>query len=151
MDSSVAEDAVQETYMKAWRSFDGYEPGTNLRAWLFTILVNCVRDIRSKANRERPATDSEAILAGQGGRPLPVSTITDAGLERALAKVPEERRRVIWMADVEGLTYLEVSKALDIPIGTVMSRLSRGRRQLRESLEKPPSAEGNRLSTDRRA
>jgi RNA polymerase sigma-70 factor (ECF subfamily) len=150
-DPSVAEDAVQETYMKAWRSFDSFETGTNARAWLFAILSNCIKDIRAKAHHERPVANSDAVLADRNARPLPVATITDAGLARALASVPEDRRQVIWMADVEGLTYLEVSKALGIPIGTVMSRLSRGRRQLKESLENPPAAEGGRQSTDRTA
>jgi RNA polymerase sigma-70 factor (ECF subfamily) len=138
-DPAAAEDAVQETYMKAWKAFGSFEPGTNVRAWLFTIMTNCVHDIRARRSRDRIAPDGEEILQRQDAKPTPTQTITDVGLEKALAAIPDERRHVVWLADVEGLTYLEVSKALDVPIGTVMSRLSRGRHQLKELLEAAPA------------
>lgn len=150
-DPAASEDAVQEAYMKAWRSFDSFEPGTNAKAWLFKILTNCIHDIRAKNNRDRIVPDGESILEQQNAKPAPTQTITDVGLEKALAAIPDDRRRVIWLADVEGLTYLEVSKALNVPIGTVMSRLSRGRQQLRSILEKVPAHESGFVGTDQLA
>ncbi len=139
-DASAAEDAVQETYLKAWRSYDTFEKGTNVRAWLFTILSNTVKDARARVARDRTAPDSEDQLAAQNAKPIPAAAITDPGVTKALEQLSEDRRRVVWMADVEGFSYLEVSKALGVPVGTVMSRLSRARKQLKGFLQQAAPA-----------
>jgi len=110
-----AEDLVQETYIRAWRSFHAFEPGANCRAWLFKILFCCVRHHRRKLFRSRLAKDE---LAG-------------GGILAALDKLPAEFRSVVLLVDVEEFAYQEVAGILGIPIGTVVSRLSRGRKVLR--------------------
>ena len=131
-DPASADDLVQETYLKAWRSFSTFEPGTNCRAWLFRILSNSVCDLRKRQAREPRADDSEGILSRlPAGRRDP---IRDPDVSKALGELPVEQRAAVLLADVEGLTYREAAAALDIPLGTIMSRLSRARARLRERL-----------------
>jgi len=136
-DRSSAEDIVQETYLRAWRSFGRFQKGSNCRAWLFKILVNCTKDYWKKSSAEPVADDSDRILDEQvARRPIPRG-ITDPEMIEALKGVPPILREVIVLADVEEFTYREIAEMVDVPIGTVMSRLSRGRARLRHLLSEP--------------
>jgi RNA polymerase sigma-70 factor (ECF subfamily) len=137
-----AEDLVQETYLKAFRASHQFERGTNLKAWLFTILHNTFLNRRRRAVKEPVGVDAEVIeraaeAAGAGG-PTPEQLLLrktlDADLESALAALPEAFRQAVWLRDVEEFSYAEIATMLGIPIGTVMSRISRGRRMLYERL-----------------
>jgi RNA polymerase sigma-70 factor (ECF subfamily) len=135
-DSSEAEDLVQEVYLEAWKSFHRFELGTNCRAWLFKILFHRLYHFRRrliKASRVEafgsPA-DQETIAAEP---PVP-QEIRDEDILLALEKVPVEFREVVLMADVEDFSYKDIANTLKIPLGTVMSRLSRGRKLLRRKL-----------------
>src|SRR3954467_12984740 len=132
-----AEDLVQDTYLKAFRASHQFEPGTNLKAWLFTILHNTYRNARRHDGRSPVDVDSEAVerAADDGpGVQTPEQILTratlDADLQAALDALPEAFRQAVWLRDVEELTYAEMAGVLDIPIGRVMSRISRGRRAL---------------------
>src|SRR3954467_14861778 len=132
-----AEDLVQDTYLKAFRASHQFEPGTNLKAWLFTILHNTYRNARRHDGRSPVDVDSEAVerAADDGpGVQTPEQILTratlDADLQAALDALPEAFRQAVWLRDVEELTYAEIAGVLDVPIGTVMSRISRGRRAL---------------------
>jgi RNA polymerase sigma-70 factor, ECF subfamily len=137
-----AEDLVQDTYLKAFRAADQFEPGTNIKAWLFTILHNTFLNRRRRAVKEPIAVESEEIerLAAD----LPDDPVTpeqlllrdtlDADLQAALDGLPEAFREAVWLRDVEEFTYAEIAGMLGVPIGTVMSRISRGRRLLYEQL-----------------
>lgn len=133
-DAGKANDAVQETYLLAWRSFDRYERGTNCKAWLYQILFNVVRHERRTwfkwiTGREEDA--AEAVLVA----PQPISTeLADQDILAALDQIPTQFRDVVLLVDVEEFSYKETSEMLKVPIGTVMSRLSRGRGLLREAL-----------------
>src|SRR5208282_1023511 len=141
-----ANDLLQETVLRAYRFFHQFEKGTNCRAWMLTILFNNFRNSYRKSSREQPAastdeferkvegeslridpagSDPEAMLSGQG---------MEGKVERALAGLPAEFREAILLVDVEELSYQEVSGVLNIPIGTVKSRVSRGRAMLRDAL-----------------
>ena len=151
-----AEDLVQETFLKAFRSADRFEPGTNMRAWLFTILHNTARNRTRDRARDMVAVDSEAVdraaeqPAAAGGRPVetPETLLIQATLapdiQRAIDQLPDAFRQAVWLRDVEEFSYAEIADMLEIPIGTVMSRISRGRRALYERLTaqtpKPPVA-----------
>lgn len=142
-----AEDLVQETMLKAYRAFDRFEDGTNVRAWLLRIMTNTWITSYRKA-QGRPAevlTDdiTDAQLAGQArhsstGLPsaelAALEALGDEQVGDALAQLREDQRMVVYFADVEGLRYREIALVLDIPVGTVMSRLHRGRRALRTLL-----------------
>lgn len=135
-DSSETEDLVQETYLEGWKSFHRFELGTNFRAWLFTILFHRIHHFRRrqlKAARieafESPS-DADNVMASE---PVP-QEIRDEDILSALEKLPAEFREVVVMADVQEFSYKETAEALKIPLGTVMSRLSRGRRLLRQEL-----------------
>ncbi|MBI1354063.1 MAG: sigma-70 family RNA polymerase sigma factor [Acidobacteria bacterium] len=133
-DPSRADDVVQDLYLRAWRSFDTFEPGTNCRAWLFKILLHCIHDHRRRWLSRPPADDSDEIL-GRQTAPEPVpAAVTDEELLQALDRLPEQSREILLLADVEGFAYKEIASLLQIRIGTVMSRLSRARGKLRESL-----------------
>jgi RNA polymerase sigma-70 factor (ECF subfamily) len=128
-----AEDLVQETYLRAFRAFEGYSPGTNIRAWLFTILHRARTDSFRKASRS-PRTvelvdDGPAVAAPQealaGGH---------EDIARALAGLPEAFRTAVLLRDVQDFSYDEIAKIIGIPIGTVMSRIHRGRGLLRGAL-----------------
>jgi RNA polymerase sigma-70 factor, ECF subfamily len=130
-----ADDVVQDVYLQAWKSFDQFETGTNCRAWLFKILFHTMHHYRRKWLNIRMIAESEEILehATAGGPPMP-EHITDEEMLAALAEVPEDFRAVVLLVDVEEFSYKEAAGILNTPIGTVMSRLSRGRRLLRERL-----------------
>ena len=130
-----AEDLVQETLMQALKSFHRYEPGTNCRAWLTTILYHLNSKRRYKLGRLKIVDDPEETLAATVAfEPQLPQTITDEEVLAALRSVPENFRQVIVLSDVEGFSYKEISAILEIPMGTVMSRLSRGRKVLRQEL-----------------
>lgn len=144
-DPARAEDLVQDTYLKAFRFSDRFEPGTNLKAWLFAILYNTFRNDRRGARRNPVDVDSERVetatrtAAGTGSpEDALVRRSLDPRLRRALAELPEAFRQAVWLRDVEELSYADIARALDVPIGTVMSRISRGRRQLFERLSQEP-------------
>jgi RNA polymerase sigma-70 factor (ECF subfamily) len=139
-----AEDLVQDTYVKAFGHAEQFKRGTNLRAWLYTILHNTWRNRRRDASRDTVEVDSDQVeqaAAGPGGgepvetpeRILMRSTL-DADLQAALDELPGPFRQAVWLRDVEEFTYAEIAEMLDVPIGTVMSRISRGRRMLFERL-----------------
>jgi RNA polymerase sigma-70 factor (ECF subfamily) len=139
-----AEDLVQETYLKAFRAADTFRPGTNLRAWLFTILHNTARNrVRDRA-RDAVAIDSEVVeraaeLPPPGGRVETPETLMlrdtlAPELQAAIDALPEAFRQAVWLRDVEEFSYAEIAEMLSIPVGTVMSRISRGRHMLFERL-----------------
>jgi RNA polymerase sigma-70 factor (ECF subfamily) len=136
-----AEDLVQDTYLKAFRSSGQFERGTNLKAWLFTILHNTFRNMRRHDGRNPIEVDSEVVeqaedVAGQNQTPEQLLTraTLDADLQAALDALPEAFRQAVWLRDVEEFSYAEIARMIDVPIGTVMSRISRGRRMLYERL-----------------
>jgi len=146
-----AEDLVQETYLKAFRAADSFEPGTNLRAWLFTILHNSARNRARDRARDTVAVDSEAVeRAAQtqpaGGNVTPETLLMrdtlGPELQAAIDALPENFRQAVWLRDVEEFSYAEIATMLDAPLGTVMSRISRGRRLLFDHLNhlKPVNA-----------
>ena len=130
-----ADDIVQDVYLQAWKSFDQFEIGTNCRAWLFKILFHTVNHYRRKWLNIRMVKESEEILdlTPSGGPPIP-EHITDEEMLAALADVPQDFRAVVLLIDVEEFSYKEAAGIVNVPIGTVMSRLSRGRKLLREKL-----------------
>jgi RNA polymerase sigma-70 factor (ECF subfamily) len=137
-----AEDLVQDTYLKAFRSAHQFQPGTNLKAWLFTILHNTYRNSRRHDGRNPVDVDSEAVERAAGEGPAeqsPEQILTratlDADLQAALDGLSDAFRQAVWLRDVEELSYAEMAKVLDVPIGTVMSRISRGRRALYDGLQ----------------
>jgi RNA polymerase sigma-70 factor (ECF subfamily) len=138
-----AEDLVQDTYLKAFRAAHQFRRGTNLKAWLFTILHNTFRNIRRHDGRNPVDVDSETVeLAADvaGAQQTPEQLLTratlDADLQSALDDMPDAFRQAVWLRDVEEFTYAEIAAMLGVPIGTVMSRISRGRRMLFERLSK---------------
>ena len=134
-DRTEAEDQVQETYLQAWKSFHRFEPGTNCRAWLFKILFHVIQHHRRKQFSVRFVTDGDEMLKEElTFVPPNADHITDDDLLEALKKVPQAFREVLLLADVQEFSYKEISGILKIPVGTVMSRLSRGRKCLRHEL-----------------
>jgi RNA polymerase sigma-70 factor, ECF subfamily len=136
-----AEDLVQDTYLKAFRASDQFERGTNLKAWLFTILHNTFRNVRRHDVRSPVDVDSEVVeraadVIAEAQTPEQVLTRAslDANLQAALDALPESFRQAVWLRDVEEFSYAEIAKIVGVPIGTVMSRISRGRRMLYEAL-----------------
>jgi RNA polymerase sigma-70 factor, ECF subfamily len=138
-----AEDLVQETYLKAFRAADRFEPGTNLKAWLFTILHNTARNrVRDRA-REAVTFNSETVDRAADAPPDPgagrfvdtpetllLRDTLDPDLKAAVDALPDAFRQAVWLRDVEEFSYAEIAEMLTIPVGTVMSRISRGRRLL---------------------
>jgi RNA polymerase sigma-70 factor, ECF subfamily len=133
-----AEDLVQETFLKAFRHANRFEPGTNLRAWLFTILLNTARNSRRDAARDPTLVDSETVdhLPLSTPDPTPeevlLRDVVDEDVRGALESLPEVFREAVWLRDVEEFTYAEIARMLEVPMGTVMSRIARGRRLLHE-------------------
>nr|WP_153749097.1 RNA polymerase sigma factor [Rhodovulum strictum] len=134
-----ADDLVQTGIEKALRNLDSYTPGTRLDAWMFRILRNAWIDTL-RARRNTAELDSEAAeaLVGEDGRITAEARLHLADVRRAMAGLPEDQRSVLMLVCVEGMRYRDVAAALDIPEGTVMSRLSRARRALAESLKDRP-------------
>lgn len=130
-----AEDVAQEVYLQAWKSFHRFEPGTNCRAWLYKILFHCVNHHRRKWFRFPLLKETEEFLEANiaASEPVP-EQLSDADILAALGAVPADFRSVVLLVDVEEFAYKEAAEILNIPIGTVMSRLSRGRKLLREQL-----------------
>lgn len=134
-DTSRAQDVVQEAFLQAWKSFHRFEPGTNCRAWLFKILFHCLNHYRRKWFRFPLLKDSEEFLEANVTYVPPVAArLTDEEVLAALERIPADYRSVVLLVDVEEFSYREAAGILSIPIGTVMSRLSRGRKLLREYL-----------------
>lgn len=134
LDHGKASDAVQETYLIAWKSFDQYERGTNCRAWLFQILFNVVRHERRRWFKWLTGKDAD-LAESQLAAPEPVpDTLTDGNILAALDKLPMQFREVLLLVDVQEFSYKEAGEIVQVPIGTVMSRLSRARGLLRRQL-----------------
>jgi RNA polymerase sigma-70 factor (ECF subfamily) len=135
-DRAEAEDLVQETMMQALQSFHRFRPGTNCRAWLTTILQH-VRSNRRRARARSPLVeDADDRIAEMTSAVPPIpQQLTDEDILAALRRIPEAFQEVILLCDVEELTYKEIAEALSIPLGTVMSRLHRGRALLRTELQ----------------
>ena len=130
-----AEDAVQETYLLAWKSFDRFEPGTDCRAWLFTIMFNAVRHYRRRWFNRRVTGETAEVLEETVSYTPPVpEELTDQDVLSALDGIPPKFRAVVLLADVQDFSYKEIAGILRVPMGTVMSRLSRGRQLLRIAL-----------------
>ncbi len=136
-----AEDLVQDTYLKAFRASNQFQRGTNLKAWLFTILHNTFRNIKRHDGRSPVDVNSETVeqaadLRAEQHTPEQLLTraTLDADLQEALDALPDAFRQAVWLRDVEEFSYAEIASVLEVPIGTVMSRISRGRRMLYERL-----------------
>jgi RNA polymerase sigma-70 factor (ECF subfamily) len=144
-----AEDLVQETYLKAYRAFDSFQQGTNLKAWLYRILTNTyINTYRAKKRRPdesdieevedlylyRKLSSGDLASLGRSAEDELFDLFTDDEVKAAIEALPEQFRMAVLLADVEGFSYKEIAEILDIPIGTVMSRLHRGRRALQKRL-----------------
>lgn len=131
----AAEDIVQEVYLQAWKSFHRFEPGTNCRAWLFKIMFHVINHHWRKNNRLVTVSEEDEYLFDQlVYEPSVPDGLRDEEVIAALDQVPANFRAVILLADVQEFAYKEIAEMLRIPIGTVMSRLNRGRKILREKL-----------------
>jgi RNA polymerase sigma-70 factor (ECF subfamily) len=149
-DSDDAEDLVQETYLKALRSFASFQPGTNFRAWIFQILRNTFLSSRTKFERRM----TETLDSDEGEPELAVDTETPETilinrsdsqlLQRAIDDLPVHYRETLLLCEVEEMSYQEIAQILSIPIGTVMSRLARARKAVRESLGSTPGVPPSR-------
>jgi RNA polymerase sigma-70 factor (ECF subfamily) len=152
-----AEDLVQEAYLRAYRGYEGFEEGTNLRAWLYRILTNTyINAYRAKQRRpdERELDDVEDLfiyrrlgaleeaLASRSAEDELMDVFTDDEVKSALDTLPEQFRLAVYLADVEGFSYKEIAEILEIPIGTVMSRLHRGRKAMQKQLYEYAVARG---------
>ncbi|OHO33824.1 RNA polymerase subunit sigma [Corynebacterium sp. HMSC034B08] len=143
-----AEDLVQETYLKAYKNFDSFTPGTNLKAWLYRIMTNTYINSYRKKQRRPLETSADEVTDYQlysssshdstgleSAEVEALKAMPNSRISEALNALNEDYRMVVYYADVEGLAYKEIADVLDIPMGTVMSRLHRGRKQLRGMLK----------------
>ena len=160
-----AEDLVQETYLKAFNAFGSFKEGTNLKAWMYRIMTNAYINTYRKKQRRPLETSAEDVTDRQlyttsshdstGLQSAEVEALRnmpDAAIADAMNSLNDDYRMVVYLSDVEGLAYKEIAEALDIPIGTVMSRLHRGRKQLRELLKDVANEQGIGLdSTDKQS
>jgi RNA polymerase sigma-70 factor (ECF subfamily) len=143
-----AEDLTQETFLRAYRHWATYTPGTNVRSWLFTICRNVFLRSRERQERRKETLESEIDIAVEALAATSAfsdlnnndpertffNSFLDAGIDRAVAELPEAFREAVILSDLEGLSYQEIAEVLDVPVGTVKSRLFRGRRLLAEAL-----------------
>jgi len=136
-DVQIAEDAAQETFIQAWIHLSSYRPQTSLRNWLYRIAVNAATDMLRKDKRILPNSMEDLQLTdGQPGPEMVVSQQERIVLvQKAVLSLPEASRAVLVLREYEGLSYQEISSTLDIPIGTVMSRLNYARKLLKDKLE----------------
>jgi RNA polymerase sigma-70 factor (ECF subfamily) len=159
-----AEDLVQEAYTKAFSAFHQYKPGTNLKAWLYRILTNTYINLYRKRQREPLQSNSDTIEDWQLARAESHTSsglrsaeaealdhLPDSDVKRALQAIPEEFRLAVYFADVEGFAYKEISDIMNTPIGTVMSRLHRGRKMLRDMLADYAAERGFKAAPDTKA
>jgi len=138
-----AEDLTQETFLKAWAHFPTFDPSTNCRAWLFRILHNTWVSEWRKTRLELPVADVDEVLAepSYDWERERLGAVLSADLQWALDQLPDQHRFAVLLADVEELTYQEIAQAMECPIGTVMSRINRGRRMLRRLVHERRNAE----------
>ncbi|MCL4413505.1 MAG: sigma-70 family RNA polymerase sigma factor [Acidimicrobiales bacterium] len=144
-----AEDLVQEAYLRAYRGFGGFQEGTNLKAWLYKILTNTFINSYRAARRRPEKADVEdvedlylyrrlstapAAASGRSAEEEVLERITDDEVKEAIESLPEPFRIAVLLADVEGFSYKEIAEITDVPIGTVMSRIHRGRKALQKAL-----------------
>lgn len=150
-----AEDLVQETYLKAFNAFDSFKPGTNLKAWLYRIMTNAYINTYRKKQRRPTETSTEDMTDHQlyttsshdstgleSAEVAALKGMPNGRISEAFDELNEDYRMVVYMADVEDMAYKEIAEALDIPLGTVMSRLHRGRKQLRVLLKDVANEQG---------
>lgn len=143
-----AEDLVQDTYVKAYQAFSSFRPGTNLKAWLYRIMTNTYINTYRKKQRQPSQTSTEDVTDYQlvdtfshtstgleSAEVAALKNLPDGQIGEAMNKLSPEYRMVVYYADVEDLSYKEIAEIMDIPLGTVMSRLHRGRKQLRGMLK----------------
>ncbi len=146
---SDAEDLVQETYLKAYRSFASFTEGTNLKAWMYRILTNTYINTYRAKQRRPDETDlgelqdlylyrrlggAEGASRGQSAEDVLMASLTEHEIVEALESLPDSFRMAVLFADVEGFSYKEIAEILDVPLGTVMSRIHRGRKALQKAL-----------------
>jgi RNA polymerase sigma-70 factor (ECF subfamily) len=157
--SADAEDLVQETFAKAFANFHQFRAGTNLRAWLYRILTNTfINGYRKKQREPRQdstdeikdwqlaAADAHASTGSRSAESEVLDRLPDSAIRHALARLPEEFRVVVYLIDVEGYSYKEVAERMETPLGTVMSRLHRARKQLRGMLADHARERGMRVA-----
>ncbi|WP_396136762.1 sigma-70 family RNA polymerase sigma factor [Corynebacterium sp. Z-1] len=150
-----AEDLVQETYLKAFNAFESFKPGTNLKAWLYRIMTNAYINTYRKRQRRPTETSTEDMTDHQlyttsshdstgleSAEVAALKGMPNGRISEAFDELNEDYRMVVYMADVEDMAYKEIAEALDIPLGTVMSRLHRGRKQLRVLLKDVANEQG---------
>lgn len=151
----AAEDATQETYLRAYRTFDGFEPGTDCKAWLMTILhsvlVNRFHYQRRhpEAALEELAPDSQALAMEDPVLMAVIHQAPSPDVEAALAALPESFRAAVVLVDIEELSYEEAARALQVPVGTIRSRLARGRRRLFDALQHRAARVGSPAPSER--
>jgi RNA polymerase sigma-70 factor, ECF subfamily len=145
---SDAEDLVQETMLRAYRAFDRFEPGTNLKAWLFRILTNAYINTYRKRQREPQKVSSDDVEEfdlyrelknhdpqfAETPESLVLDNLVDSDILEAIEQLPDQFRLAVVLSDIEGFTYAEMADIMDVPMGTVMSRLHRGRKALQKRL-----------------